>query len=117
VSAHLSIVLLLKQPARVLSRVIRVHFFQLQMQQKILRKPKNRAIYLSTATIMIKNSNIQPHANATVCRTSKRKTGKAFTLIELLVVIAIILISMVPAGVEIVRSRRKSPGKSSPEIG
>ena len=34
-----------------------------------------------------------------------------------LVVIAIILISMVPAGVEIVRSRRKSPGKSSPEIG
>jgi hypothetical protein len=48
VSAHLSIVLLLKQPARVLSRVIRVHFFQLQMQQKILRKPKNRAIhYLS----------------------------------------------------------------------
>jgi prepilin-type N-terminal cleavage/methylation domain-containing protein/prepilin-type processing-associated H-X9-DG protein len=47
---------------------------------------------LSTATIMIKNSNIQPHANATVCRTSKRKTQNAFTLIELLVVIAIIAI-------------------------
>jgi len=41
---------------------------------------------------MIKNSNIQPHANATVCRTSKRKAQNAFTLIELLVVIAIIAI-------------------------
>jgi membrane-associated protein len=34
-----------------------------------------------------------------------------------LVVIAIILISLVPAGVEIIRSRRKSLSKSSPEIG